>query len=179
MSSVLLTVALPLPSDAGRLPLSAGVTVASAVRPACPGIGLKWPNDLVVVVRGELRKLGGMIVERVDDVALIGIGLNVALADGELPTPQAVSIAQLGAGVEREALLARILSGFDGWRPPDIADYRKSCVTLGARVRVDLTDGGVVLGTAVGIHDNGALIVDLGGSHMEIVAGDVQHVRTA
>ncbi|MFE6780423.1 biotin--[acetyl-CoA-carboxylase] ligase [Streptomyces sp. NPDC057702] len=49
----------------GWLPLLAGVATASALsRTAGVDTALKWPNDLLVTVHGEERKLGGILAER-------------------------------------------------------------------------------------------------------------------
>jgi BirA family transcriptional regulator, biotin operon repressor / biotin---[acetyl-CoA-carboxylase] ligase len=68
------------------LSLVAGVAAAEALHTLGAGsISLKWPNDLVVDNDGELRKLGGILVESggVQDGrvrAVIGMGVNVRMS---------------------------------------------------------------------------------------------------
>jgi len=92
-ASLTFSLALPLaPADWSGLSLAVGLAAAQALDPATgnhpPRIGLKWPNDLLLL-DGTLptasdrpgRKLGGILIETVaagpQRVVVIGIGLNV------------------------------------------------------------------------------------------------------
>jgi BirA family biotin operon repressor/biotin-[acetyl-CoA-carboxylase] ligase len=44
---------------------------------------LKWPNDLLV----DGAKLAGILLERIDDAVIIGIGVNLAHHPGEAGPP--------------------------------------------------------------------------------------------
>lgn len=153
-----------------RRPVPALVTLAAGVAAAraCETVAgvaatLKWPNDILT---GE-GKLGGILSERVGDAVVVGLGLNV-----DWRTPRPAGAAALGPGADRGELLLAWLTGFDA--PGDVlAGYRARCSTIGRRVRVQLPDGSVE-GTAEGITDDGALVVD----GREIIAGDVVHIRS-
>lgn len=177
-SSILLTVALPQTEDLAALPLAIGTTVLDVLRTEVPRLALKWPNDLVIDVDGRLRKLGGLITEIHEDAVLLGIGINIDMHDDELPTEQAISLRQLGVVVEREALLARLITAFAPWQRPSMASYRQVCLTIGAEVRVTLTDGTVLDGIVEEVTDAGALRVRTDDSSVEVSAGDVEHVRS-
>ena len=58
------------------LPLITGVAVAEGLRSAA-GVDatVKWPNDVLI----EGRKVCGILSERVDDAAVIGMGINTCL----------------------------------------------------------------------------------------------------
>ena len=61
------------------LALVAGLAVYEAVLPhvaAQPHLRLKWPNDLVLAG----AKLAGILLERVQDGVIVGIGVNLAIA---------------------------------------------------------------------------------------------------
>ncbi len=181
-TAVLMTLALPHPAaheTLRLLPLLAGTAVAEALERMAAPVRLKWPNDIVTVVDGRLRKLGGLIAELVDGQVLIGIGVNVAIDDDDLPTADAIALRQLGIECVREQLIADIVDGIVGRVavPFALDDYRQRCATIGSAVRVTRVDGSTSTGTAVGVDDDGALLVDDGGSTMRITAGDVQHVR--
>jgi BirA family biotin operon repressor/biotin-[acetyl-CoA-carboxylase] ligase len=128
------------PQTVGWLPLLAGLAVARAVR-AVSGVpvALKWPNDLMVDVRGAVelegwgteRKVGGILAELVPGVdattVVVGIGLNVSQSAQELPVPSALSLAGAGAGagaphhpLDRDALLIAVVEALTGlvdrWR---------------------------------------------------------------
>ena len=59
------------------------------------------------------------------------------------------------------------------------AEYRAACRTLGRRVRLELPDGSELIGTAVDVAADGALVVDTDdGTRSSFAAGDVVHLRT-
>jgi BirA family biotin operon repressor/biotin-[acetyl-CoA-carboxylase] ligase len=103
-----------------ELSLVAGEAVAAALRTET-GIdaSLRHPND--VVVAG--RKLVGVLPEAADGRVVLGIGVNVNQAAGELPldTPKVPTSLRLELGREfpRGPLLAAILleleRGYDAW----------------------------------------------------------------
>jgi BirA family biotin operon repressor/biotin-[acetyl-CoA-carboxylase] ligase len=171
--------------------------MALAARSACAratGVeaGLKWPNDLIV---GE-RKLAGILAEVVDEVVVVGIGVNVAWPppqgeEAQVAVPdelaQATSLwRESGIRIEPAALLEMLLGELDG-RLDDLAtaagrrrlasDYRSACSTLGRRVTVTL-EGETVTGAVTDITTEGHLLVDVGACIRTITAGDVVHLRT-
>ena len=160
---------------AGLVSLQAGVAVARAIE-SVAGVQarLKWPND----VRLDGRKVCGILGELAPsgDYIVIGIGVNVGHADGDLPlTIDATSVRiAAGAAPRRDELCVAILREVDGLVVGDawIEDYRSRCDTLGSRVRVELADEQFE-GVATQVRPDGALVVD----GRTIVAGDVVHVR--
>lgn len=79
------TFALPIQERLApqELPLIAGLAVrnASAELTGNPQIQLKWPNDVV----HEGLKLAGLLCERLSNVDLVGIGLNVNVDPARAP----------------------------------------------------------------------------------------------
>ena len=183
--SVLMRPASP-PSTWTLLPFVAGVAVAEAVRAVgeLPAV-LKWPNDVLV----EGRKLGGILVERVDSAAVVGIGLNVSLRTGELPVPTATSVALAGGVADRETLAKEVLRAlarrYDAWQAGGGASsailpaYREICATIGWTVTVQLPGGESVDGLVSAVDDSGRLVVMSADGATAVSAGDVVHVRQA
>jgi BirA family biotin operon repressor/biotin-[acetyl-CoA-carboxylase] ligase len=144
--------------------------------------GLKWPNDLLV----EERKLAGVLAEALDvgagtvGAVVVGIGINVSAAP-----PGAVSLDDAaGRAVGRADVLVALLEELEdryGRWDAVAAEYRRVCVTLGRRVRVEVAPGSSRTGTAVGIDDDGRLVVaeEATGATVSFSAGDVVHVRPA
>ncbi|MFC1414681.1 biotin--[acetyl-CoA-carboxylase] ligase [Streptacidiphilus sp. N1-12] len=176
----------------GWLPLLVGVSAASALGQAgAAEVRLKWPNDLLVAVDGEERKLGGILAELAGDAVVVGLGLNVSLRAEELPVPGAGSLLLAGSAVtDRETLLRAVLRTFEElyqeWvaaeGDPEVsglrAAYELQCATLGREVRVELPGGRELTGEAVGVDGDGRLVVrDGGGPTTAVGAGDVVHVR--
>lgn len=179
------------PSRWTWLPLVAGLAACDAlVAHSGLQVRVKWPNDLVLEetdAKGTstLRKLGGVLSERVAglDAVVLGIGINVALARAELPTPEATSLLAQGVSVDREALLARVLVALalrlGQWQQGDPvleADYRRACASISRPVRVSMPDGSTVAGVVRDVDGGGALVVNTPeGNSQTITAGDVIH----
>ena len=166
------------------LPFIAGVAVAEAVRAVAEvDAVLKWPNDVLV---GE-HKLGGILVERVEDAVVVGIGVNVSLRADELPVPTATSLALAGGGTDREALTKEIarallrrydaLEAASGASSAILPAYREICATIGTDVVVELPGGEQMVGQAASVDDDGALVVVTRDGEHRVTAGDVVHVR--
>jgi BirA family transcriptional regulator, biotin operon repressor / biotin---[acetyl-CoA-carboxylase] ligase len=176
----------------GWLPLLAGVAAAGALaRTAGVDTGLKWPNDVLVTVAGEERKLGGILAERVDGAVVVGMGLNVSLRADELPVPTAGSLALAGAAVtDRDPLLRAVLRSVEQWYgewrrfdgDPGACGlheaYAAGCTTLGRTVRAELPGGGRLVGEAVAIDGDGRLVIATEkGAREAVAAGDIVHLR--
>lgn len=176
--------ALPL------LGLLTGLALADAVEPLCAGagVGLKWPNDLLV----GGRKAAGILVESpAAGQAVVGVGVNVDWRTVQRPPAleAATSLAEAaGRGVDRWKVLAAFVGVFarryrDWPEAPAgfLEAYRRRCTTLGRRVRVARPGaGGLLEGVAVGVDARGRLQVrDDAGGLVAVSAGDVEHVRPA
>ena len=170
------------------LPLLAGLAVSEALREQGYVAGVKWPNDVLLHTSPEgERKVCGILVERVEDAAVVGIGLNVSQSADELPVDTATSLALVGGReVDRSTLLGVLLTRLAGryhdWvTDPDglAAAYRAASVTLGRDVRAELPGGGELTGMAVDIDRHGRLVVRTAEGDRPVAAGDVIHVRPA
>jgi BirA family transcriptional regulator, biotin operon repressor / biotin---[acetyl-CoA-carboxylase] ligase len=173
----------------GLVPLAVGLAVFEAVTSlGAFGVELKWPNDLMV---GE-RKLCGILCEavRIDRRPGLGVvcgtGVNrvrPAVVDGVL-AERGVWLSELGVTVEPSDLAGAIVIGAARWiraiqtaSSDVVGSYMAHCATIGRSVHVALADGAVD-GTATGIDETGALLIDTGpGGRRTITAGDVVHVR--
>jgi BirA family biotin operon repressor/biotin-[acetyl-CoA-carboxylase] ligase len=187
-AGVLLSALLRPSVDVATWPLIAliaGLSVVEAVLAVGQvEAGLKWPNDVLV----DDLKLGGILVERVDDAVVVGIGVNVSTRENELPAETATSLALVGGATDREILIKEVLRSLDrrytAWRDTGgasatvIPAYRDRCETIGHHVDVQLPGGVVVQGKASGIDDDGRLLVrDEAGAEHAFLVGDVTHVR--
>jgi BirA family transcriptional regulator, biotin operon repressor / biotin---[acetyl-CoA-carboxylase] ligase len=177
LMSALVGGAFPRPT---LVPLAVGVAVADALVELGAQPALKWPND-VLVAEG---KCGGILVERVDELVVIGIGMNVDWRGVDRRDAAWISLAEvLDRDVDRWDLLAQVLRSLDqavgeAQEVPDLLldRYRRVCSTLDQDVRVETSDG-VLAGVAEGIDDDGALLLRTGERSVRVHAGDVTHVR--
>lgn len=208
-ASVLLQPRVP-PARLGWLPLLAGLAVVRALgRTGLPaGVArLKWPNDVLLAVGdrpaagwGTDRKVAGVLAEVVPagTRVVVGIGLNVSQTADELPVPTATSLALAaaatgvptpGRGEVLVALVEELVDVVARWEEADgdavAAGLAAACAdvsaTIGRRVRAELAGGaGDVVGTAVGLDPDGALVVRTDDArHVVVAAGDVHHLRPA
>jgi BirA family biotin operon repressor/biotin-[acetyl-CoA-carboxylase] ligase len=185
--SVLLRPDVP-PASWSWLPLLTGYAVQAALADRLPDVALKWPND-VLVEEDDWRKVCGVLCEVHPGGVVVGFGVNVTQAREELPVENATSLALCGApDVRREDLIVACLrhlvvlhgdlmaggTALEAVR----AAYRSACRTVG--MVVDLNTGGASRRVpAVGVDDEGRLIVHGESGEYAVAAGDVVHVREA
>lgn len=98
------------PRFAFRLTATIASGLALGLKDWCPGLRLKWPNDLFA----DDRKLGGMLIETMIsgqsiDRAICGIGLNV----NQINMPgTAVSLKEItGTEIDRDLLMKKVFAG--------------------------------------------------------------------
>ncbi len=181
--SVLVTPQRPLAAW-GWLSVLAGMAVADTLRTVAGlDAGLKWPNDALV----GGRKICGILSEVVNThprpSAVVGMGLNVALTEQDLPVPTATSVRLAGSDATATELAIGLLAALEHWygvwdAGAPLADaYRARCVTLGRDVVVHAGPGSLT-GRAVDVDDAGCLVVRApSGETRAFAAGDVVHVR--
>jgi BirA family biotin operon repressor/biotin-[acetyl-CoA-carboxylase] ligase len=189
-TSVTLSVLIPAPEQGrGWMPLATGLAVRDAlVEVAGLEAGLKWPNDVLLPADAE-RKVCGILCELQPTGIVVGLGINVDQDRPELPVETATSLRLAGAAdVSRERLIVSVLTHLARWHAalrgaaPDRAAvhaaYRKACLTIGREVELHVAGGEVRRVRAVGVDDEGRLVVTGAGTEYAVAAGDVVHVRS-
>ncbi len=173
------------PQSLGGLGLAVGVGIARALQKSGLGdVELKWPND--IYWRG--MKLGGVLLEMFGESAgpcgvVIGIGVNVRMPGGvgtaigqpwvdlETAIGRAVSRNKLAAIVTHEVFSA--VREFQlGGLGRFLAEWRDLDALAGKQVRL-VTPSESLVGTAVGVDANGALLLRKGGQVRRYYSGDV------
>ncbi len=169
----------PLEQRHSLLPLAVAVAVAEAVESVAPvTCELKWPNDVWI----DRRKVAGILIEsRPPRWALIGIGLNVAIADHEFPPDLRWPATSIGNGVAVDAALAALDERLGEWvgEPAGrvVDEFRGRDGLLGRRLGWTGAAGARPdgVGTAAGIDEQGNLLVDAdGGGRVGLGSGEVQ-----
>ena len=140
---------------------------------------LKWPNDIFA----GGKKLGGVLAEMVpipdcgDRVAIvIGVGLNLAVAQERLPIDKSTSLQLVArnlpdAMVLRDAIAVRWVQGLRS----RLADFEEDphreavrareamtpiCWTLGKQCEAHFVDGTTLQGRAVALNDDASLTIE-------------------
>ncbi len=151
------------------LPLAAAVAVADV---AGADAQIKWPNDVLV----GRRKVAGILVEGrpQEGWAVLGIGVNVAVAVGDLPEELRDRAGTLGLEPAAiEPLLATLLGELERRLAQEPAalleDFRARDALLGRAVDWQRGEG-----VAAGIDADGRLLVDRAdGAREALDAGEV------
>lgn len=178
------------PGDLMHLTCAAAVAMCGAVEKAAgfrPGI--KWTNDLVY---GK-RKLGGILTELslnangTVNYAVIGIGINCRHTAADFPPElrnMAGSLSMTAAApVDTAAVAAAMIEALHHMDQRLLTEktaimdrYRADCVTVGREVSIHRFDE-VRHGTAVGIDDDGGLLVRFPDGHTETIAAGEVSIR--
>lgn len=163
------------------VPLIVGLAARRALTKLQVPAELKWPNDIVIINSGT-KKLGGILVQLVQDKLVIGVGLNVDLGADELPVPQATSLRVEGFEIDRIELIVAILNELkllieDGsdWQQ----EYAIACSTIGREIKVTNFDGSQISGVAIGVDSTGALEIKNLENLYQITVGDIEHLEVS
>lgn len=176
------------------LSLAVGVALVRALHHiGVPQVGLKWPNDLVVMRQTEnghqSQKLAGILIELQGDFegpsnAVIGVGINLALSAQSLANiEQAATDCQalLGQRIDPNLLLALLLDqlslvlrqferyGFEPLRE----EWLQHHAFHQRMVRMLMPDGSVITGQITGIETDGALCLQTPQGVQRFNAGEI------
>ena len=173
------------PAQCALLPLLAAASVRGGMQfLGFDGVGIKWPND--VLIRG--RKFGGILCEmssefdRVDH-AVIGMGLNINTPaeafPGEVRDIACSLLTATGTRWKRMEVLAAILQCMDlylaeAWEgrfERMMTAWREGSVTLGKNIQATLPNGQVIEGMAEALDPSGALVLRERTGHTRLLTG--------
>ena len=189
-TGITLSVAFTFSDGASSLPalsLAVGVAIARALKRAGGlGVGLKWPNDIWF----EDRKIGGVLIELRAEASgpahvVIGVGLNVSLTAAARSQIEAagVSVAAVtdacavapSRNLVAGAILDELLSMLAQFEREGFTGFRDAWAALdalnGRPARVLLADKGVC-GTARGVDQDGALLLETGDGIQRFMSGE-------
>jgi BirA family biotin operon repressor/biotin-[acetyl-CoA-carboxylase] ligase len=173
------------------LTMIGGLAVSEAVsQQTTLATHLKWPNDCVIMREGMWKKYCGILLEghfsagEHPAYAVVGIGVNVNIAEDDLPAttfPATSLMAATGSPVSRLELLTAILGRFEYHYELAERDqsprneWQERLIYMNSRVLISgLGEEGGIVGTAVGTDKDGRLLVrDDEGELHHIAAGDM------
>jgi BirA family transcriptional regulator, biotin operon repressor / biotin---[acetyl-CoA-carboxylase] ligase len=175
------------PAQLPQLTFMAAVAAAEAITGVCAvPVALKWPND--VEVGG--KKVAGILTEAMlcpggSLAVIIGIGINVNTSLEQLPCALRHKVSSLalavGSAVARAPLIALLLAQLERLYgiflhtgvAPILERWRHYGRMAGRRVRY-ATSASMQDGTAVGVDDDGALLIlTVAGEVQRIIAGEI------
>ena len=152
--------------------------------------GIKWTNDLVY----KKHKLGGILTELglsskgSIDYAIIGIGINCCQTETDFPEEIRGIAASLSLvsqkNIDRAAVAAAMMESLYRMdrdllteKASILERYRQNCITIGQEISLVRVGEPVRHGKAVGMDDNGALMVEFTDGHTETVNSGEVSVR--
>jgi BirA family biotin operon repressor/biotin-[acetyl-CoA-carboxylase] ligase len=163
----------PLERAHALLPLAVPMAVCEAIESLAPlGCRVKWPNDVWI----DERKVAGVLIEaRPPQWAVIGVGVNLAIADDEFGDQLRWPATSVGHGVSAAAARIALDRALSSWVVAD-----RELVQEGFAARDALRDrevswegAGSGSGTARGIDADGNLLVEAGAELVTLGAGEV------
>lgn len=192
------------PDRLASITLFAGLCLAAALREQTGlDIQLKWPNDLVVLPQGKKLGgilTETLLEENRISAVIIGIGINLTTKKfpAELDSVATSLMLELKPlefqtrGITRATVLQHALNLFEtrwsewlaaasaaedigsGQTPVWLKDYQALCATLNRSVKITRPDGQIQISQAIGLTDQGDLILlNSDGSTEKVTAGEV------
>lgn len=164
--------------DSCLMPVAAGVAICEAFRSYDIKLNIKWPNDILL----NRKKIAGILIEIVNDRAILGIGINLNVTDfpDELKNRASSIFIETKKHLDTHTLYHQLLQATDryysllreGKIDDLLAKWREHTMMLGQDVRIEQPQR-VIVGRVQDIDRQGALIVMRADRSVEhIIAGD-------
>lgn len=169
----------------GTVALAAAAAISTLTAVPCR---LKWPNDLLL----DGAKMAGVLAQGTHGAIIVGIGMNAnwrgtrpdgvpehaTSIDEHLPQP---APGEPDPVVDRVAFVADVVRRVDELLSLDAPSLRERWIaasaTIGQRVRIESDKGDAVIGTAVDVDQDGALVLEGSAGRTVHHVGDVVHAR--
>ncbi len=170
-TGIYMSLLLPLRSDDLPLTIRAAVAVCRAVEEVCGlSLKIKWVNDLFL----QGKKVCGILAEGVENMAVLGIGLNVNMPENGFP---GVPVAgALNTDADRETLVGRmafhVLKMLEEQPESCLSFYRERMLLLGKDITF-LQSGQEKNARVLGVDDKGGLMVQTDGGMEILRTGEV------
>jgi len=176
------------PARAPQISILAGVAVAEVLESYCPGkVKLKWPNDVIV----NEKKVCGILsqakadVNKIDFVILgIGINVNINQFPDEISNIATSLKIETGREINRLELIISLYENLTKWYKQLFQDgfdrikekWLSLSLMIGNPVEVMFQEE-VVSGEAIGLDEDGSLILLAGDREIKVSAGDATIVK--
>ena len=187
-SSIFISIVLKPNSEKnlGWIPLLVGLALHKALEAETrKDIKIKWPNDLVLVENSQEFKFAGILVERIKNQVIVGVGINFDQEKEELPVSNASSLKQiLQSSMTKESVIASFLTELSArwleennastWPTPSLVrDYKTNCITLNKKITAQLPGGEVINAKVVDISQTGELVVKTDDGTRSLSSADI------
>jgi BirA family biotin operon repressor/biotin-[acetyl-CoA-carboxylase] ligase len=173
----------------GWIPLLIGLTILKILQPETrKNIKIKWPNDLVLVEESKEYKFAGILLEKIKEDVVVGIGINFDQDKSELPIANASSLKEiLQTPISKEALIAALLTELSArWNeennaenfptPSTVRDYKSNCLTLNKEIEAIIPGGKKIKAIAIDISSQGELVIKSENEVTKLSSADIHIV---
>ena len=175
-----------IPSKAPLITLAAGVAVAKTLRNIGADAGIKWPNDILI----NDKKVSGILTEaniksNIVNYVIVGVGIdnnfNIDILPEELQKTSTTLKNELKTEITETKLISKFLNEFekvyDLFKDEKIDeilyDWRKMSRTIGSYVEIKQTHGKLLKGYAIGINNEGTLILEENNGNLKkVISGE-------
>jgi BirA family biotin operon repressor/biotin-[acetyl-CoA-carboxylase] ligase len=167
--------------DLGKIPMLVCIKLCellSTLSHSKADFRLRWPNDIVL----NKKKIGGILIEKIDSTFLIGIGLNLRQSpeDGKVSYAATNVLSESGVQIDTINILDELSEYFGHFAEVlnecDSAELRKKYMALLeglGQTRKVVTRHETLFGQLQDINNDGALILDVNGDKKLIYSADV------
>lgn len=174
------------PAKASLITLATGVAVAKTLRNIGADATIKWPNDVLI----DGKKISGILTEanatfNSVDYVVVGVGIDTNLKIEEFPKELQKGATSLNNEVNEKVpeneIIARLLKEFeevyDLFKEENfeviLKQWRELSDTIGKYVEIKQPLGRIYTGYAIGINQEGSLIIEEGDGNLEkIISGE-------
>ena len=166
---------LKRPNIEGSLSLNVAAHIFKKIEPYSAGLlRFKWPNDLLL----NGKKVSGILLERLDDFLLVGIGINLKHSPQNIDQPTTCLFEDSSITIDLAGFCDMIKDGFLESLNAPFSHVRDFCMghmwglNSPCTVKISLTE--TRQGICKGIDQSGALLLELeNGQITTIRAGDL------
>lgn len=166
----------PIELEQALLPLAVGVAVCEAIESlSAHTCVVKWPNDVWI----EERKVAGVLIEaRPPQWAVIGVGVNVAIAAEDFPDDLRWPAISIDAGVSVDAVRDALCESLARWteasRAQAVAAFARRDALSGREIGWEGAGVAAGSGVARGVDARGDLMVETSaGQRVALGSGEV------
>jgi BirA family transcriptional regulator, biotin operon repressor / biotin---[acetyl-CoA-carboxylase] ligase len=165
----------------GKVPMLISLKLCELLSTLCQfehTFNIKWPNDIML----NNKKIGGILIEKLDNTFLIGIGLNLKKSpeDDKVSCKATNVLAETGVDIHVSKILDELSEYFSGFEYTleefDAAELRQNYMArlegLG-QIRTIVTRQETFIGRLQNINHDGALILNVEGHEKLIYSADV------
>jgi len=163
------------PSTKGALSQLSCVVIADVLEQYKLNVELKWPNDIIF----SSKKLGGILIERINESFIIGIGLNLNIElltfPLELRDKVITSFEVLKKEIPIEEICLEILKKISQWIKNLNRVYLRylglNC-DLGRKVKL-ISSKGEIIGQVIRIEKDGGILINSEGKENTYYSGSL------